>query len=77
MINLLQVIGNSLQALSGVYELKSSRNNDDKYAKSSKEEKNEDISLDVIGSWIQAVGSVISLIGQIREEREEKEKQTS
>lgn len=67
--NLLQLIGNSLQALSGIYELKSSRSKD---AKNSNEEKNNDISLDVIGSWIQAVGSVISLIGQIREESEEK-----
>ncbi len=29
--------------------------------------------IDIIGSWVQAVGSVISLIGQIREESEELE----
>jgi len=30
-------------------------------------------SLGVIGSWIQALGSVISLIGQIKEETQELE----
>lgn len=29
--------------------------------------------INIIGSWVQAVGSVISLIGQIREESEELE----
>ncbi|MDF1958442.1 hypothetical protein P2R64_00005, partial [Priestia megaterium] len=37
-----------------------------------KEDNNNSIwSLDVVGSWIQAIGSVISLIGQIQEESEE------
>ncbi|PFW98120.1 hypothetical protein COL32_18980 [Bacillus pseudomycoides] len=87
--NLLQSIGNSLQALSGVYELKASQYKDDTDEKNSKDEKNnkdenskdeenDDISLlNVTGSWIQAVGSVISLIGQIHEESEESEEQNS
>ncbi|PFK30370.1 hypothetical protein COI93_22500 [Bacillus cereus] len=76
--NILQVIGNSLQALSGVYELKASQFKDDtneknsKNEKNNKDEENDEISLlDVTGSWTQAVGSVISLIGQIHEESEE------
>ncbi|MBZ6489362.1 hypothetical protein CCZ20_27115 [Priestia aryabhattai] len=68
--NLLQVIGNSLQALSGINELKASYINNKE--SSEKEEDNNSIwSLDVVGSWIQAIGSVISLIGQIQEESEE------
>lgn len=55
--NLLQGIGNSLQAVSGVQALKSSNSNQGKTG--------------VAGSWIQAAGSVISLIGQIQEELEE------
>jgi hypothetical protein len=61
--NLLQSIGNSLQAIGGSYELEK---NGIKY-KDRKEYKNGQ-SLIVSGSWIQATGSVISLIGQIREE---------
>ncbi|MEH6917041.1 DUF6944 family repetitive protein [Priestia megaterium] len=67
--NLLQVIGNSLQALSGVNELKASYI--DNKESSEKEEDNNIWSLDVVGSWIQAIGSVVSLIGQIQEESEE------
>ncbi len=55
--NLLQGIGNSLQAVSGVQALKSSNSNQGKTG--------------VAGSWIQAAGSIISLIGQIQEELEE------
>jgi hypothetical protein len=51
--NLLQSIGNSLQAIGGVYELEKNNNGQ---------------SLIFSGSWIQATGSVISLIEQIREE---------
>ncbi|MFP7159730.1 hypothetical protein SFC34_28305, partial [Priestia aryabhattai] len=67
--NLLQVIGNSLQALSGIYKLKANYINNKE--SSEKEEDNSIWSLDVVGSWIQAIGSVISLIGQIQEESEE------
>ncbi|WP_335872609.1 DUF6944 family repetitive protein [Bacillus sp. 2205SS5-2] len=45
--NLLQVIGNSLQAISGTLELKGQ----------------EATKLNVVGSWIQAIGSVISALG--------------
>lgn len=55
---LLQGIGNSLQALGGTYQLQ--------------DENDEDAELmGIIGSWIQAVGSVLSLIGQIKEETQE------
>lgn len=55
--NLLQGIGNSLQAIDGIQDLH------DSYSEQSQ--------IGVIGSWIQSVGSVISLIGQILEEAEE------
>ncbi|OXB99429.1 MULTISPECIES: DUF6944 family repetitive protein [Bacillus] len=86
--NLLQAIGNSLQAIGGIYELKSIRTdrqdskenlvndtgeNLDNQANSEPDKKKEGQSIDIIGSWIQAVGSVFSLIGQIREESEELE----
>ncbi|WHT86844.1 DUF6944 family repetitive protein [Bacillus cereus] len=86
--NLLQAIGNSLQAIGGIYELKSIRKerldskdelvndtegNLDNQVNSELDKKKEGQSIDTIGSWIQAVGSVFSLIGQIREESEELE----
>ncbi|MFP9129314.1 DUF6944 family repetitive protein [Niallia sp. BSM11] len=55
--NLLQGIGNSLQAVGGVQALNTNNLNQGKTG--------------VAGSWIQAAGSVISLIGQIQEELEE------
>jgi hypothetical protein len=48
--NFLQVVGNSLQAISGIKEL----NNEDA------------TNINVVGSWIQAVGAVISAIGQTK-----------
>lgn len=54
----LQEIGNSMQALSGVYQLEDENDIDAQF-------------LGVLGSWIQAVGSVLSLIGQIKEETQE------
>ncbi|MDM5316259.1 hypothetical protein QUF49_09660 [Fictibacillus sp. b24] len=51
--NLLQAAGNSLQALGGKYEL-DNPNGDDAYSQS----------LTVAGSWIQAVGAVISALPQ-------------
>ena len=54
----LQGIGNSMQALSGVYQLEDENDSDAQF-------------LGVLGSWIQAVGSVLSLIGQIKEETQE------
>ncbi|ANP81831.1 hypothetical protein BAQ53_13550 [Bacillus sp. B25(2016b)] len=86
--NLLQSIGNSLQAIGGIKELKSIRNKEQSNKERSVNdvEKDTDIQvenetneneegklIDIIGSWVQAVGSVISLIGQIREESEELE----
>ncbi|MCU0096608.1 hypothetical protein N7917_22275 [Bacillus sp. OR9] len=86
--NLLQAIGNSLRAIGGIYELKSIRRerqdskdelvndtegNLDNQVNSELDKKKEGQSIDTIGSWIQAVGSVFSLIGQIREESEELE----
>ena len=56
----LQGIGNALQAVDGTEQLK-------------KPTKQTIYSLGVIGSWIQALGSVISLIGQIKEETQELE----
>jgi len=55
--NLLQGIGNSLQAVGGVQALNTNNLNQGKTG--------------IAGSWIQAAGSVISLIGQIQEELEE------
>ncbi|MEK4620396.1 hypothetical protein NYE71_30800 [Bacillus sp. FSL K6-0273] len=86
--NLLQSIGNSLQAIGGIEELKSIRNEDwsnkegnvndvekdiDTQVNNETNENEEGKLIDIIGSWVQAVGSVISLIGQIREESEELE----
>ncbi|MES9701140.1 hypothetical protein ABWK42_28930 [Bacillus sp. JJ927] len=86
--NLLQSIGNSLQAIGGIYELKSNRDEEqynkegkvngvgkdtDTQVNSETNENEEGQRINVVGSWIQAVGSVISLIGQIREESEELE----
>ncbi|WP_456363379.1 DUF6944 family repetitive protein [Priestia aryabhattai] len=69
--NLLQVIGNSLQALSGINELKKNYIENKETSEKKQDNNNTIWSLDVTGSWIQAVGSVISLIGQIQEESEE------
>ncbi|HDR7532880.1 hypothetical protein OCB06_24090 [Bacillus cereus] len=83
--NLLQSIGNSLQAIGGIDELKSIRNKEhsnkersvndvkkdtDTQGKNETNENEEGQLIDIIGSWVQAVGSVISLIGLIREESE-------
>ncbi|PFE14935.1 hypothetical protein CN303_08005, partial [Bacillus thuringiensis] len=79
---------NSLQAIGGIEELKSIRNEDrsnregnikdvekdiDTQVNNETNENEEGKLIDIIGSWVQAVGSVISLIGQIREESEELE----
>ncbi|QHC03803.1 hypothetical protein GRQ40_07345 [Anoxybacillus sp. PDR2] len=55
--SLLQGIGNSLQAISGIQSLNENNSESDLVG--------------VAGSWIQATGSVLSLIGQIQEESEE------
>lgn len=55
---LLQGIGNSLQALGGKYQLENSQDKDAQ-------------TIGIAGSWIQAIGSVLSLIGQIKEETQE------
>ncbi|MCP1164818.1 hypothetical protein NKS31_17775 [Bacillus sp. 1813sda1] len=86
--NLLQSIGNSLQAIGGIDELKIIRNKEQSNKERSVNDGEKDTDtqvnkkineneegklIDIIGSWVQAVGSVISLIGQIREESEELE----
>ncbi|EJR23687.1 MULTISPECIES: DUF6944 family repetitive protein [Bacillus cereus group] len=86
--NLLQSIGNSLQAIGGIDELKNIRNKDQSNKEGNVNDVEKDTNtqvnnetneneegklIDIIGSWVQAVGSVISLIGQIREESEELE----
>ncbi|MEK4694141.1 hypothetical protein MKX31_08775 [Bacillus sp. FSL M8-0063] len=86
--NLLQSIGNSLQVIGGIDELKSIRNEDQSNKEGNVNDVEKDTNtqvnnetneneegklIDIIGSWVQAVGSVISLIGQIREESEELE----
>jgi len=53
---LLQGIGNSLQAMGGTEQLKGISSQQN---------------LGTIGSWIQATGAVLSLIGQVKEEFEE------
>lgn len=68
--NLLQGIGNSLQAISGINELKSDQI-DKGNEKDRNTQRNAGDYLGVIGGWIQAIGSIISLIGQIKEENQE------
>lgn len=55
---LLQGIGNSLQAIGGTEQLKGINNDGQQ-------------NIGTLGSWIQATGAVISLIGQVKEELEE------
>lgn len=55
---LLQGIGNSLQALRGTEQLHGISNLNQQ-------------NIGVLGNWIQAIGSAISLIGQVKEELEE------
>ncbi|MFJ7991128.1 DUF6944 family repetitive protein [Peribacillus frigoritolerans] len=87
--NLLQVIGNSMQAMGGIAELKNSilekdQDKDQEQAEQDKEqeqqkyqypyleEKPSDAELiQVMGGWVQAVGSIISLIGQLRSNEDE------
>lgn len=57
--NLLQSIGNSLQAIGGAYELHEDE--------SSFKSRFSSQSLSVSGGWIQAVGSVLTLLAQLKE----------
>lgn len=67
--NVLQIIGNSMQSISGINELKKQENEKfNSYKQSNEANGKEEIkSLDFYGSWIQAVGSVISAIAQTKE----------
>jgi hypothetical protein len=69
--NILQIIGNSLQAYGGAEELRIIRENEDRFKgyKESNESKQVSSSqtLAINGSWIQAVGSVMSAIAQTKE----------
>jgi hypothetical protein len=72
--NVLQITGNSLQAKGGMEELKSNTEKEDKYKGYKESNQSETIthsqSLAINGSWIQAVGSVLSAIGQTKESLE-------
>ncbi|MBY0147957.1 DUF6944 family repetitive protein [Neobacillus niacini] len=72
--NVLQIIGNSLQARGGIIELKSNPNNQVKYKSYRESNQSQEISYSdsfaINGSWIQAVGSVISAIAQTMESKE-------
>ncbi|MCD4647257.1 hypothetical protein AR454_09485 [Bacillus mycoides] len=72
--NVLQATGNSLQAIGGIDELKASR---DKVEGISEDDEEDGQLIVITGSWVQAVGSVVSLIGQIREESQEIEENNS
>ena len=63
--NILQVIGNSMQALSGGIELVG-----DGQAASNPNEVDDRITLEVNGSWIQAVGSFLTFLGVKKESTE-------
>jgi hypothetical protein len=60
--NLLQATGNSLQAFAGIKEL------EDQLSYRNSTAHQSPAFLDATGSWIQALGSVLSLLGQIKEE---------
>ncbi|TKI83247.1 hypothetical protein FC701_18440 [Bacillus mycoides] len=72
--NVLQATGNSLQAIGGIDELKASR---DKVEGISEGDEEDGQLIVITGSWVQTVGSVVSLIGQIREESQEIEENNS
>jgi hypothetical protein len=63
-----------LQARGGMIELKSNRDYQDKYKGYMESNKSQEISYSdsfaIKGSWIQAVGSVISAIAQTMENKE-------
>lgn len=97
--NLLESIGNSMQAIGGVYELEENNNKDSNHKNNQSlmygrnwiraqsigkgyelqnnyinHEDDKDSQLLIIsGSWIQVIGSVISVIGQIKEETREEQ----
>ncbi len=69
--NVLQIIGNSLQAKGGIQELKSNAEKEDRFKGYKENNEFQEIthiqSLAINGSWIQAVGSVLSAIAQTME----------
>ncbi|WP_289315489.1 hypothetical protein [Peribacillus sp. NJ4] len=85
--NLLQAIGNSMQAIGGIVELKDSCQDKDQKEQDKDADKEQNMKnyqypyledkpsdaelIQVMGGWIQAVGSIISLIGQLRSNIEE------
>lgn len=64
--NLLQSVGNSLQAISGTKEIENTR-----LASKGYRVYGSTVELNVIGSWVQATGAVLSFIGEFKEEKEE------
>ncbi|MFP7298114.1 DUF6944 family repetitive protein [Neobacillus niacini] len=73
--NVLQIIGNSMQAFGGAQELRSIRENENRFKgyreNNESKQESESQTLSINGSWIQAVGSVISAIAQTMENKEE------
>ncbi|MCM2591357.1 hypothetical protein Q0N12_12970 [Rossellomorea marisflavi] len=64
--NILQVTGNSLQAINGIENLKKSRIQKKlQYPDDGDDDDGSFRTFDVVGSWIQATGAVISLISTI------------
>lgn len=71
--NLLQAIGNSIQAISLIHTLLKEQSEINTANETQSEQSNND-DIDPVfltGVWIQAAGSVVALIGQMREETEE------
>jgi hypothetical protein len=73
--NVLQIIGNALQVKGGIEELKSNAEKEERFKGYKENNEYKEIthsqSLVINGSWIQAVGSVISAIAQTKESIEE------
>jgi hypothetical protein len=73
--NVLQIIGNTLQVKGGIEELKSIAEKEGRFKGYKESNEYKEIthsqSLAINGSWIQAVGSVISAIAQTKESVEE------
>ena len=64
--NLLQAVGNSLQALAVIIDLKSKDPNNSVGSRGGNEGQLDEETIQVLGSWIQAIGSVLTLIAQLK-----------
>ena len=63
--NLLQLLGNSLQGLAGIIELKNGDSQQESGFQTSQGEEVDPVYIQVLGSWIQAIGAVLTLIAQL------------